>query len=416
MSNPQSTSIHHLPNGLTVIVEEMPHVQSTAYDLSIPGGVISDSPDTIGASLILAELTSRGAGDLDSRALSDAFERCGIRHGESSGHDNFHYAGMMLKDHLEEGLRLVALMVTKPSLPEAEVDKIKDVALQDLASLVDNPARRAMVELMKRYYPEPYGRSSMGTEAGLKAASVHVAKSEWGKKFRPKGSVLSVAGNCNVAQVLAIAEKYFGAWQGQACEVPKFGALPAHHNNHISYDSAQLQIALAFPSAPFGHKQYYATKIAIGMLSGGMFGRLFIEVREKRGLCYSVYAKHSATKDYGTVVAYAGTTPERAQETLDVMMAELGRLKGTGEEGELSRAKANLKAAIIIGEESSAARAQSNAHDWWLDKRVRSLNEILSEIDKVTLKQIDSALQEFEPKSFTLVTLGSRELAAGGVR
>jgi predicted Zn-dependent peptidase len=141
-----------------------------------------------------------------------------------------------------------------------------------------------------------------------------------------------------------------------------------------------------------------------------MFGRLFIEVREKRGLCYSVFARHSATKYYGTMLVYAGTTPERAHETLQVLTAELQKVIGSVEREELSRAKANLKASLVIGEESSGARAGSNASDWWLDKRVRTLDEIKAGIDTVDSALVDRCMKEFSSRSYMLLTLGSKRL------
>lgn len=399
-----------MANGLVVIVESIPHVESAAYDLLIPGGILTDDEERIGESLILAELTSRGAGNLDSRALSDRFDEHGIRHSESVGHDKFTYHGSLLADKLEPALELVGMMVREPMLPEDEIDSIKSILLQDIQSLKDNPARRAMVELSRRYYPGPYSRPSLGEQEGIEAVTIDSLRSMWSKHFRPAGSVLSVAGKVNPEEVFGQAEKLFGAWKGDAVTLPKFGTQPKHASYHIDFESAQLQITLAYPSAPFGDRHYYTAKVANGVLSGGMFGRLFIEVREKRGLCYSVFSRHAATKSYGTMLAYAGTTPERAAETLDVMVKELRSLRGTVEAEELSRAKANLKAGLIIGEESTSSRAGSNATDWWLDRRIRTLDEIQAEIDKVSTDSIDEFLKAYPADSFSLLTLGSKRI------
>ena len=159
--------IETLANGLTVILEQIPNVESVAYELQIPGGIILDDEAAVGASLVLAELTSRGAGSLGSRELSDAFENRGIRHGESAGHDRFVYRGLLLSEHLDEALRLVSLMVREPSLPEQEIDNIRNILLQDIASLADDPARRSMVELFQRYYPAPFGRPGHGSAEGI---------------------------------------------------------------------------------------------------------------------------------------------------------------------------------------------------------------------------------------------------------
>jgi predicted Zn-dependent peptidase len=141
-----------------------------------------------------------------------------------------------------------------------------------------------------------------------------------------------------------------------------------------------------------------------------MFGRLFIEVREKRGLCYSVYSRHSGGKNAGSVFAYAGTTPERAKETLTVMLDTIKSLSGSVTQEELDRAKVNLKSALIIGEESAASRAGSNAGDYWLQSKVRTLDEISEQIDKVTAADIDKYISDYSPDKHSLVTLGPKEL------
>lgn len=412
MPDSQNITIETLSNGMTVIVEEINDIESVAYHLLIPGGIINDDPAFIGSSLIIPELTSRGAGELSAKSLSEAFDACGIRHSESGGHDRFTYRGSLLSSYLDEALRLTALMVLKPRLPAEEIAPIQSLLLQDIAAMMDNPARRVLVEMGLRYYPEPYNRSGYGTEPGIKACNGRQQRLDWERRYGAKGAVLSIAGRCQTKEVLKIVGRHFKEWGGEAESRPPFGPLPPHARHHIPFESAQLQICLACPSAPYGHPEYYAAKVAAGILSGGMCGRLFIEVREKRGLCYSVYARHSATKDYGALMVYAGTTPERAADTCDVLLEALRSLGGTIKADELSRAKANLKAALVIGEESSSARAASNAEDWWLDRRVRSLAEIISEIEAVDCRKVDEHLGAYPLNSFMSVTLGPKEIGA----
>ncbi len=402
--------VSQLPNGLALVVEEMRHVESASYELLIPGGVLYDAENLQGASLILAELTSRGAGNFDSRALSDRFDALGIKHSESGGHDKFVYRGSLLAEKLPEALELVSLMVRQPHLPAEEIDSVKSLLMQDIRALEDNPASKAMVTLNEIYYPSPYGRSSLGTTAGLEATTLDIVRDAWRSCYLPKGSVLSIAGNVRAAEVEEAAEKYFGqGWEGDTAPRPAFGPMPPHASHHVESDSAQLQIALAFPSAPFGDDHYYAAKVAAGVLSGGMFGRLFVEVREKLGLCYSIYARHIGTRDYGTVLAYAGTTPERAHDTLNVMIGVMREVKGVSEE-ELERAKANILASCIIGEESASSRASSNALDWWVDGRIRTLEEISERINAITVADVDGYWSKYPLNSFMLLTLGSRRL------
>lgn len=399
-----------LTNGLTLLVEPIDNVQSVAYDLLIPGGVINDPPEHLGLTLILGELTSRGAGSLDSRQMSEAFENAGIRHGESGGHHRFTYRGSLLAENLPTALELVSLMVQQPKLPEEEIDNIRSVCLQEIVGLLDNPAQRVMSELCNRYYPQPYGRPGEGTETGLNSCDISVLRSEFERRFGPEGSILSIAGRVDPQEVQSHVERLFGSWAGSTVERPAFDQMPEHESFHIESESAQMQIALAYPSAKFIDEHYYTARVAAGILSGGMFGRMFVEVREKRGLCYSVYSRHSAGRECGAMLSYAGTTPERADETLMVMLQVLRELKGSIALDELERAKANILSGIVIGEESTSSRAVSNAGDQWLLGRVRDLDVIKEEVQKVTPEMIDNYLEAFPANSFMLQTLGSRKL------
>ncbi len=402
--------VSKLLNGLTLITEEMPDVESASLVLLMPGGVLSDTDETLGASLVLAELTARGAAELDSVQLSEAFDRIGARHGEGAGHDSFSYRASLLGENLEQCISLVSKMLLKPRLPEDEIDNIRNVFLQELAALSDNPSKRAIEELEARYFPAPFNRSDLGTLKGLKAIGISNLKESYQRCYRPDGAVLSIAGKINAKQVEEWVTSAFGEWQGKGFSRPKFGATSQGGYHHIEYEGAQLQIVLAYAAPPFEHPCYYSAKLALQVLSGGMFGRLFTEVREKRGLVYSVYARHASTKEYGQVMAYAGTTPERAQETYDVMMRELKGIKGTVSADELARAKANLKAALIMNQEAVSSRTSSSAHDYWLLGRVRSLDEIKAEIEKVSISDIDSFAEEFSVKNVTVVTLGPKKL------
>jgi predicted Zn-dependent peptidase len=399
-----------LPNGLTVIVEEMDHVESVSYDMLVPGGLIVDDAATVGASLIFAELLGRGAGGFDSRALSAAFDAAGIRHGEGVGMDRFTLSGSLVADKLERALELLSLVVREPKLPEEEIPSIQSVMLQDISSLNDNPARKSMVELTKRYYPEPFNRSSLGDADGISSSTRATMMELYRRYFVPERAILSVAGKVHAAEVVSWVERYFGSWAGSGSDLPKFGSISPHRYFPLEVESAQLQIVMAAPSVKFSEPAYYDGKIAVSLLGASMFGRLFVEVREKRGLCYSVYARHGATASYGTVTAYVGTTPERAQESLDVLLGEFEGLRGSVTEDEMARAKTNLKAALVMGEESPGSRAASNAGDWWLLKRIRSLQEISSGIDAVSLESIDGFLERYPFRPCSILTLGKRPL------
>jgi len=161
---------------------------------------------------------------------------------------------------------------------------------------------------------------------------------------------------------------------------------------------------------PYRHEDYFQAWGAVGVLSGGMSARLFTEVRERRGLCYSVYATYHTLRDLGGVFCYAGTSAERAQETLDVTVAELLRLAQGVEAHELDRLKARIKSALIMQQESSSARSSAIGRDWYHLGRVRNLEELGRLVDELTWRTISEYLADNPPHDFTIVTLGPRQL------
>jgi predicted Zn-dependent peptidase len=400
-----------LANGLSVIVEEMDHVESASYDLVLPGGFICDVSGKIGASLVLSELIGKGAGTFDSRALSEAFDGAGIRHGEGTGMDRYTLSGSLVSSKLERALELVSYMVLAPRLPEEDIAPIQSILLQDIEALKDSPARRSMVELTKRFYPAPYNRSSLGEAEGIRSVDRALMVKMHKNFFNPKGAILSIAGKVRASSVIKVVSELFGGWSGDGVELPEFGDLPGHDYYHIPDDSAQMQIVMAVPSVRFSADLYYEGKIASSILGASMFGRLFVEVREKRGLCYSVYARHGATNHYGTMTAYVGTTPERAQESLDVLVGEFQKLRGTITQEELNRCRTNLKASLVMGEESPGARAGSNATDWWLLRRIRTLSEINDAIDRVSIDGLNAFLERYPFQPCSILTLGRSPLS-----
>jgi predicted Zn-dependent peptidase len=219
-----------------------------------------------------------------------------------------------------------------------------------------------------------------------------------------------VAGNIDWGPLRDQVERLFGDWPAGE-ETPLHVGTAARRSEHLPKETTQTQIGIAYPSVPIGDSDYYAALGAVNVLSGGMSARLFTEVREKRGLCYAVWATYQTFKDRASVICYAGTTNERAQETLDVTLGELKRLQEGIEEEEVERVRAGLKSSQIMQEESTSARAGTLASDWYYLGRVRSFDEIQAAINGLTPAGIVAHLRRCPPGDFTIVTLGPKPLA-----
>jgi predicted Zn-dependent peptidase len=183
---------------------------------------------------------------------------------------------------------------------------------------------------------------------------------------------------------------------------------------HLPQETSQQHIGVAWPGVPSDDPFNYDYRIAMNVLSGGMGARLFTEVREKRGLVYSVSASASTYRGCGYNLAYAGTTPERAQETLEVLLHELQRIKDGVLEDEVERAKTGLMSRVVMQEESSRARTGAIARDQFVLGRVRPLDEILQGVQKVSPLSIREFYEAHPPRDFTVVTLGPADLKLPG--
>lgn len=400
---------HTFANGLTLLGERMDHVRSAALNFLLPAGCAYDPRASLGMSSVLAEMITRGAGERNSRELSLALDNIGLDRDESTGQLHMRFWGATLARNLPEALEIYADILRRPHLPAEEIDAVRALALQDIQSLEDEPRQKVMVELRRRTWPHPLGQDRRGTVKGLKSLTAGKIRNHYEKLFGPRNMILSVAGNIDWPGLKDQVEKLFGDWQGGNEATPRL-RKPLGGRAHLDKDTTQTQIAISYPSIPFGHPDCYAAQGAVQVLSGGMGARLFTEVREKRGLCYSVWASYQTFKDQARILCYAGTTNERAQETLDVTLAELRRLEEGVTEEEVGRVRAGLKSSVIMQEESTSARAGALASDWYYLGRVRPIEEIQGAIDSLSPASILNYVKKYPPHDLTLVTLGPKRL------
>lgn len=405
----RSVETHKLANGLVLLAEPVATVESAAFTLMAPCGCSNDPADRLGLAGMLCEMTLRGAGVRDSRALVNDLEVLGVERGESVGISQTSFSGATLAENLDEALAIYADIVQRPHLPENQLEASRLVCLQEIRGVEDEPAQKLMDELRRRTYPDPWGRASHGNEAGVNAASAADIRRLWADHYRPNGAILGVAGKVDWDRLVEQIEAYFGAWEPVAVQSDVEQA-PVDASPHINFDGNQCHIGIAFPSVPYRDPQYLQAWAAVGVLSGGMSSRLFTEVREKRGLCYSVSASLQTQLTRARVLCYAGTTAERAQETLDVTYAELLRLRDGVEPSELHRLKARIKSGLIMQQESTSARSGAIARDWYHLGRVRTLDELGRQVDELTAHSINAYLDDHPPADFTFATLGPQPL------
>jgi predicted Zn-dependent peptidase len=301
-------------------------------------------------------------------------------------------------------------MVLRPRLDDDEVEPIRALALQNLRSLEDDPGTKVIYELRKRHFPDPWGRPAPGTPESVAALTPDDLRRFHARNYRPNDAILGVAGAIDWPALRDAVGTMFGGWHSRPA--PALQERPAGpRRDHLLRETQQIQIALAYPSATVSSPDYYRARAATAILGGYSSARLFTEVREKRGLCYSVYASYESHRDRAAVLCYAGTAPERAQETLDVTLAEIRRLGREGIDAEeLEMMRAGLKSSLIMQQESSMSRSASLATDWFFLGRVRSLEEISAALDGLTPGSVAEYTARQDLDAMTIVTLGPTAL------
>jgi len=405
-------STRTLDCGLVLLVERMDGVRSAAISWAIPAGAARDPDDRQGLAAMWHELLLRGAGNLDSRAHADALDRLGTTRGWDVGMLSLRLGLTLLGERVLEALPLVVDMVRRPRFEEAAIEPVRDLCLQSLASLADEPQQRASLAARSRHNPSPFNRSGMGTEDGLTAITRDDVVTGWHQRAVPVGSVLAIAGPVDADAIADRLNTLLDGWTGSIAPIPRAPAL-ARGYAHETDQSNQVQILALFDAPPESHPDCRLERATAAVLSGGMSGRLFTEVREKRALCYSVAAGYTTEKDIGTLSAYVGTTPERAQQSLDVLWSELQRLatpEGRATPEELHRAAVGMKSRLIFSGESTTARAGALTGDYIRLGRARPLSELIEQIQLLNLDELNAYLARRKPGHPTIQTLGPAAL------
>lgn len=400
---------HTFPNGLTLLVEKMPGVQSGAMTFLLDAGGSTDPVDRSGSATILSDLVLRGAGQRDSRTLTAHLDSLGLQRSSSVGIHHTRFGSAALASRVLEAIPTYADIVRRPHMPADGFEAARDLALQSLEGIEDEPRQKLMIRLREWFFPSPFGRNTMGDKDQLEKLTLEASKTDFQRRYRAKNAILSLAGNIDFDQAKDTVAAAFADWQtGEPITIQQ--TPPPGNYRFEPQQSEQTHIGLAYPALPETHDDYYTLRLAIEVLSGGMSGRLFTEVREKRGLVYNVSAGYASLKGMGAILGYAGTSNDRAQATLDTVIAELFRLQEGVTQDELDRAKTGLKASTIMQGESSSARAGAIAHDYFMRARIRTLDEIKQAIDAVTLDHVNSFLKNTPPGPFTIVIVGPKEL------
>jgi predicted Zn-dependent peptidase len=348
---------------------------------------------------------------MDARQLVDSLDGLGLHRCGSVNSSHLTLSCAMEVSSLSKALDLYADIILRPALDTEQFELSKQLATSDVIGLDDDPHERAMVNLREQFYPSPLGLPTAGRLDEIEALTAEKAGEILKRQFNMPGTIFAVAGKYDFAAVCEQMERLFDIEQSPIVTDITTGDRGQAYT-HIQHDGAQVHIGLMTETVPFVHEDYYNAMAAISILSGGMSSRLFTEVREKRGLCYAVGASYNTRKTIAGINCYAGTTPDKAQETLDVIKEEFSKLSADISECEMQRAKVGLKSSLIMRSESSSARSGGAAGDYHMLGRVRSIDEIKEKIELLNIESVTRFLNENAFKNYTVVTIGPKAVNA----
>lgn len=406
-----------LEGGLTLAFERRPG-PGFAFDLRVPVGSAHDPVGREGSAGVLEEWLYKGAGGRDARGFQDALDDLGLRRSGGVGPEATRFGVSGLGADLPAALGLIADLLRRPALPPGELPVLTDLARQDLEGLEDSPPDLLAVEARRLAFPRPpaspfagYAHPASGTPEGLSRLTVENLHTFF-TRYGTRGSVLGVVADAEPGEVRSLVERAFAGWgPGEAGEVPADFRLGLRA--HVPHGEAeQTHLSVTAPGVSPGSPDWLAWQVALTALSGGSASRLFHAVREERGLAYSVSASPVLLGGRGFLSAYAGSTPERAPETLEVLLAELARLPRGLTDAEFGRARAGLAASVVFGAESLRARAGGLTRDLAVFGRVRPVAELRASLAALTLDRVNAFLAGYDPApAATVVTLGPGEAA-----
>ena len=397
MQLPPNYFYHRLANGIELIGQRMPSLSSITFGLQFDAAVINEPEEKMGQAHLFEYMLFQGTKEKDARALNEAFESLGARKGASTGLETGQVWAQIVHTKFDETLALVSELVLTPTFPKDELEQMRSIILQEIRRRDDEPMSRIFDLVRAHFYQgTALARPLLGSSESVKSLQRHDLRQFWKERYRPNNMLFAIAGKFDWDHVVKRIEELFGHWEGKAESSPDQRPVPSAHIALEHQEGKQEHIALMVPFPNYVDPDYYAALVLSEVLGGNMASRLFVEVREKRGLVYTVSAGQTSNKHVGALRIYAGTQPEQAHECLQVIVIELRKLEKVGiTADELDRAKIQLKSETIMRSEGSGARMGAIARTWWYERKMRTIHEVKEAIDAVTQERVLKLLQRY---------------------
>jgi predicted Zn-dependent peptidase len=378
-----NVEITRLSNGLTIVTDPMPELASAALGVWVDAGARGETLSQMGVSHMIEHMAFKGTRRRSARALAEEIEAVGGFLNAYTSREQTAFHARVLQDDVALALDILADILIEPAFEQAELERERQVVLQELGQARDTPDDIVFDHLQAVVYPDqPMGWSILGDEKTVGAFTREDLFAYMGAQYRAGGMTLIASGAVEHAQMVRIAEEKFAALKLGAPPVP-LGAHYVGGERRETDELEQAHIAFAFPGVSNLDADFFAAQVYAMALGGGMSSRLFQEVREKRGLCYTISAFTQSAKDDGIIGIYTGTSEADAAQIGAVVAGEMAALAENATDSEVSRAKAQMKSGLLMGLERPSARAEMIAGHMFNFGRALSVAELAQKLDAV---------------------------------
>ena len=386
-----SVEVTRLPSGLSVVTDRMPHLESATLGVWVGTGSRNERPDEHGISHLLEHMAFKGTKRRNARQIVEAIEAVGGDLNAATSIESTAYYARVLKADVPLALDVLADILSDSTFEPQELQREQNVIVQEIGAVEDTPDDLVFERMHETAFPgQPVGRSILGTPETVRSIDAPRLRAYLARNYRGPNMLVAAAGAIEHETIVAEAEKRFADFNGPAAPAPE----PAHFDGGTRVekrDLEQVHIALALQGVSTRDEQLYNLQVFTSVLGGGMSSRLFQEVREKRGLCYSISAFHMPYSDTGLFGLYAGTDERDAPELMSVVIDQIGLATEHLSEAEVARAKAQMKAGLLMALESSEARLGQLARQMLAYGRPIPLDEIVAKVDAVTVERARAA-------------------------
>jgi len=375
-----NVKISRLSNGLVVVTDPMLQLESAAVGVWVNAGTRNELKPVMGISHMLEHMAFKGTKTRSARAIAEEMESVGGFVNAYTSREQTAFHARILKDDVPVALDILADILINPAYAVEDIEKEKQVVLQEIGQVKDTPDDIIFDHLQTVCYPDqPLGWPVLGLEETVAAFRREDLIAYMAENYRPGSMVLATSGAVEHDAIVRLAEEKFGHLSAGTPSAPQ-AARYVGGEMHAEGDLEQAHIAFAFPGVSSVDPDWYLAQAYTTALGGGMSSRLFQEAREKRGLCYTIYAFAHSTMDDGVVGVYTGTGEAEAAEIGAVVAGEMASLAETATEEEVSRAKAQLKSSFLMGLERPSARAEMIAGHIFTYGRVLSVQEMIEKL------------------------------------